>query len=117
MANDLADEIAKALAEYSEEIDEEIDKAAEEVITETVEELRATSPKRKGKYAKSWSKKKLKNGQWVAHVKAPHYRLTHLLERGYVLKNGGRAKAHVHIAPAEQHAIEKFEERIMRLVK
>ena len=117
MANDLADEIAKALAEYSEEIAEEIDKAAEEVITETVKELRATSPKRQGKYAKSWAKKRVQNGQWVAYVRAPHYRLTHLLERRHVLKNGGRAKAHVHIAPAEQHAIEKFEERITRLGK
>ena len=117
MSNNLSDEIAKALSEYSDEIAEEVDQAAEEVITETVEELRATSPKRKGKYAKSWAKKRDKKGTWVAHVKAPHYRLTHLLERGHVLKNGGRAKAHVHIAPAEQHAIEKFEERITRLGK
>lgn len=117
MANDLADEIAKALAEYSEELAEEIDEAAEEVTDKTVKELQETSPKKKGKYAKSWAKKRLKSGQWVVYSKGPHYRLTHLLERGHVLKNGGRAKAHVHIAPAEQHAIEKFEERIMRLGK
>lgn len=115
MASDLADEIAKALSEYSDDIAEQVDEIAEEVITETVAELRVTSPKRKGEYAKSWAKKRLKNGTWVAYVRAPHYRLTHLLERGHVLKNGGRTKAQVHIAPAEEHAIDKFEQRIGEL--
>lgn len=114
MAKDLAAEIAKALAEYSEEVVEEVDKAAEETTAETVKFLRETSPKRKGKYAKSWRKKQLKNGRWVVY-NVKHYRLTHLLERGHTLRNGGRTKAMPHIAPAEEYAVNKFEERVRRL--
>lgn len=119
MAMDLASQIAQALTEYSDEIATEVDKAAKEVATETVAELRATSPKSNRKnrrrYAESWTKKQISNGQWVVHVKAPNYRLTHLLERGHVKANGGRTRAFPHIAPAEEHAVEKFEERIRRL--
>ncbi|MDS8216245.1 HK97 gp10 family phage protein [Streptococcus pneumoniae] len=68
MSNDLADLIAKELAAYSDEVTEEVDKIAEQVADETVDELKETSPKRYGKYRRSWKKKKLEKeevGQWL----------------------------------------------------
>ena len=40
------------------------------------------------------------------------YQLTHLLEHGHALRNGGRAKAFPHFAPAEKPAIENFEKAV-----
>ena len=45
------------------------------------------------------------------------YQLTHLLEHGHALRNGGRARAFPHFAPAEEHAIENFEKAVKALAK
>lgn len=62
LTSDLANEIAKTLEAYSEEVEEQIDLIAEEVTNEAVNELKQTSPKRYGKYAKNWRFKKNSKG-------------------------------------------------------
>ena len=99
MSNDLADLIAKELAAYSDEVTEEVDKIAEQVADETVDELKETSPKRYGKYRRSWKKKKLANGSFVVFNAVAS--LTHILENGHLSRNGGRVAGIVHIKPAE----------------
>lgn len=115
MSVDLASLIADELAAYSKEIEEGVDTIAEEVAEETVQELRSNSPKRYGKYAKNWRKKKLATGSFVVYNAAPTYRLTHLLENSHVLRNGGRSKSIVHIKPAEEKAIENFQRKVKEL--
>ena len=44
--------------EYSAEVEDKIDLIAEDVVNEAVTELKATSPKRYGKYARNWRFKK-----------------------------------------------------------
>ena len=93
------------------EVDKEVKEAAEDAIDESSKEtaklLREISPKRKGNYAKGWTVKKEDKLTRIVHNKT-HYRLTHLLEKGHVLRRGGRkigdAAAFVHIAPAEDIA-------------
>lgn len=111
LTSDLANEIAKTLEAYSEEVEEQIDLIAEEVTNEAVNELKQTSPKRYGKYAKN------SKGSFVIYNADPTYRLTHLLEHGHVLRNGGRSKAIPHIKPVEEKVKEKFEQRIKNLGK
>ncbi|CYV52145.1 HK97 gp10 family phage protein [Streptococcus suis] len=115
MSKDLANEIAKALAEYSSEIEDEVDFIAEDVASEAVDELKVTSPKRYGKYARNWRFKKNAKGSYVVHNAAPTYRLTHLLENSHLLRNGGRSKAQPHIKPVEEKVKENFEKRIKEL--
>ena len=115
MSKDLANEIDKALAEYSSEIEDEVDLIAEDVASEAVDELKATSPKRYGKYARNWRFKKNAKGSYVVHNAAPTYRLTHLLENSHLLRNGGRSKAQPHIKPVEEKVKENFEKRIKEL--
>ena len=49
------------------------------------------------------------------------YQLTHLLEKGHILKRGGRTlgrvPAKVHIAPVEERAIKNLEEAIEKIAK
>lgn len=112
MKTELANLIAKELSTYSREVGEKVDKIANTVVDEAVRELKTTSPKRHGKYARNWRFKKNSKGSYVVYNAAPTYRLTHLLEKGHILKNGGRSKAIPHIKPVEEHAIESFEKGI-----
>ena len=112
LTGDLSAEIAKALSEYSAEIEDKIDLIAEDVVNEAVTELKTTSPKRHGKYARNWRFKKNAKGSYVIYNADPTYRLTHLLENGHALRNGGRSQAFPHIKPVEEKVKENFEKRI-----
>ena len=108
----LAAEIAKGLAEYSQDVVEKVNVSSEKIGKEAVKQLRQTSPKKTGKYAKSWTMTTEKAiGQpdlRIIHAKAPHYRLTHLLEHGHAKRGGGRVEGKPHIRPAEEMVIKEF---------
>jgi len=117
----LAAEIAKGLAEYSQEVVEKVNVSSEKVGKAAVKRLKQTSPKRYGKYAKSWAMKtEPEVGQphkRIVHVKAPHYRLTHLLEHGHAKKGGGRVEGKPHIRPAEEQVIKEFMAEVEEAIK
>lgn len=108
----LADEIAKELAKYSQEVVEKVNISSEKIGKEAVKQLRQTSPKKTGKYAKSWTMTTERAvGQphrRIVHAKTPHYRLTHLLEHGHAKRGGGRVEGKPHIRPAEEMVIKEF---------
>lgn len=114
---DLSNEIAKYLSEYSEEVENELDELAEETANKAVSTLKANSPRRKGKYAARWKVTRNKKGNYVVHNAPKTYRLTHLLERGHLLRNGGRSKAQPHIAQIEQQVIEEITKGAERIVR
>ena len=103
------------------EVDKEVKEAAEDAIDESSKEtaklLRKISPKRKGNYAKGWTVKKEDKLTRIVHNKT-HYRLTHLLENGHVIKNQygeyGRVAGEKHIKDAEEWASDDVVERINR---
>lgn len=117
----LAAEIAQGLAEYSQEIVEKINISSEQVGKAAVKQLKRTSPKRYGDYAKSWAvKTEPEVGQpdkRIVYVKAPHYRLTHLLEHGHAKVNGGRVSGKPHIRPAEEQVIREFTAEVEEAIK
>ena len=108
----LAAEIARNLAEYSQEVVEKVNISSEKVGKAAVKQLKQTSPKRHGNYAKSWAMKtEPEVGQphkRIVHVRAPHYRLAHLLEYGHAKVGGGRVEGRPHIRPAEEEVIREF---------
>ena len=82
-------EIRRNLEIYLANTQEDVKRAVEETAKETVQELRKTSPVRKGgkggQYAKNWAcKRSRQKGRWlnsmIVYNKDPTYRLTHLLE-------------------------------------
>ncbi|WP_025148466.1 HK97 gp10 family phage protein [Bacillus sp. H1a] len=113
--NDLASEITRELQRYSNLVEEDLEAAKEEVANDLVDELKQKSPKNTGKYSKGWRKKKEDNAIIVHNALKPQ--LTHLLEKGHAKANGGRVPAKVHIAPAEEKAINEFVERVERAIQ
>jgi hypothetical protein len=117
----LAAEIAKGLAEYSQDVVEKVNVSSEKVGKAAVKKLKQTSPKKTGKYAKSWTMSTEKAiGQpdlRIIHVKAPHYRLAHLLEYGHAKVGGGRVEGRPHIRPAEEMVIKEFVAEVEEAIK
>jgi hypothetical protein len=112
----IVNEIARALREYTDDVTQNLDNAKDKISKEAVSELKITSPKRTGEYAKNWSRKKTKYG-YIVYNRDPSYRLTHLLEYGHAKRDGGRVQAHPHIAPVEQKVIDKFTSAAEKAVK
>ena len=113
--NSLTAAIMNELDIYSNEVREDIEKAQEEIGDEAVSMLKSASPKRLGKYAKGWKNTKTDTGRVINNAK--HYSLTHLLERGHALRNGGRSRAFPHIENVEAVVIEKYIAKVEEVVK
>ena len=117
----LAAEIAQGLAEYSQDVVEKVNLSSERVGKAAVKQLKSTSPKKSGKYAKSWAvKTEPEVGQphkRIVHVKPPHHRLTHLLEHGHAKVGGGRVEGKPHIRPAEEMVIQEFMQEVEEAIR
>jgi len=114
----LADEIARQLYEYTSEVKEQVSEAVEETAEEAKVELKVTSPKRTGKYAKSWRVKVVRGANIsTAIVHNTLYQIVHLLEKGHAKRNGGRVAAIPHVGPAEDGARERLEQRIEKAIE
>lgn len=118
--DNLASEILKALEEFSDLTDEAVDKGVSETANNAVKELRNAHPAGSGqygswdkKYNKGWTVKKTKRDKTATIHNATDYQLTHLLEKGHALKNGGRTRAFPHIAPVA----EKCEDELIKNIK
>lgn len=110
---DLGNAVSSILEQYVDSVDEVVKDAVDKTAQETVNELKQTSPKKTGAYAKGWKKKtEQKRTGTGSTVYNTNPGLPHLLEKGHANRNGGRTLGHPHIAPAEEHAIQRLEERI-----
>lgn len=105
-SNSVSAQIDDILTTYVNEVHGVMETTVEEEAKATVKRLKSSSPERQGKYAKSW--KVTKRGRTYIVHNAKHYRLTHLLENGHVVRNAkgtyGRAKPIKHIEPALKEA-------------
>lgn len=119
--SELSKEISNVVKSYSKEIELEVGEATDFVAKSTVQELKRNSPKRSGKYARNWTKRKQGPTGQIVFQKDPTYRITHLLENGHALKRGGRTKGEVkgqpHIAIAEEKAVSSLEKELIRRLK
>lgn len=117
--NSLAKEIEKALENYSDDISEVVEDVANTLGKEAVDEIKQTSPKKRGSYAKGWKLKKeklAKNRYSVKIHNKTDYQLTHLLEFGHATRNGRRTKAIPHIRPVEEKYSKKYEQEVKRKI-
>lgn len=117
---DLADEIANTLYGYTREVADGVKKAADETMNELVADTKADAPARYGKYKKAITSKVSHESDYEKrltwYVKSPHYRLSHLLEKGHAKRGGGRVRAYPHIEQNREKAEKNFTERVKEAI-
>lgn len=125
MVNVKIDEIGKVIEKdlslYQRDINDGVKKAVAKHMRALVKETKAHRYKEDtGAYRKAISSRKLFETanslemQW--YVKAPHYRLTHLLEYGHATRNGGRTIAYGNLGKSSAKAIKGFEDEVMEAI-
>lgn len=119
MSRDSIIDIKDILEEYSVDVQEGITNAAITIAEDGENKLKATSPKRTGKYSRGWRVDK-RTGRGFVHTtiyNATNWQLTHLLEKPHLLRNGKKSKPKVHIEPVEQKCINDFQKKVEQIIK
>jgi hypothetical protein len=119
----LGEAITAQLNTFETSVREGVKKAVDKTMTEMVKETQANAQERPGggRYKKSIGavvgENTLMRYSKVWRVKAPHYRLAHLLDKGHATRNGGRYSGNAHVANAERHAVEAFQRRLEEVIR
>lgn len=119
----LTDAIAKELDLYSKEIQQGIRKQTDKSMRQLVQDTKATAPvgRRRKHYRDSISSKTGENSyrkySKIWYVKGSDYRLSHLLNNGHALRNGGRYAGTQFITKASVSVIEDYEKAIKEVIK
>lgn len=119
----LNEAIFEELTLYSQNIIDGIKKEAKKSITQLVKDTKATAPvgKRKKHYRDSIKGKKVEENDrgvtYVWYVNGSDYRLSHLLEDGHALRNGGRVEGTHFIQKATDPIIEQYLKAVEEVIK
>jgi hypothetical protein len=126
---DLEAAVRQILDEYGEQVYDTLNECVEDVAQEAAERLQAVGTfapgnNPTGEYSKSWGVERVKSGRLKTSVvvrNEEHYRLTHLLEKGHVSRNGtGRTfrpvPAYPHIGPVEEWANDELPKRVRNAI-
>lgn len=119
---ELSSVIEQELTIYSDSVMDGVRSAVRKSTHQMVTETKAQRFKQDtGRYRKSIASRTERNTpnsmimQW--YVKAPHYRLSHLLEFGHATPNGRRTIAYGFISKAEANAIETLDKAVEEAIK
>lgn len=108
--------IEQELTTYHQSVLDRVNAAGEKAVKKLVKLTKATAPKRSGDFAKSITSKAIPqpggDKRFIWGVKAPHYRLTHLLVHGHATVNGGRVPGDPFLEKAMETVLPEYEEDV-----
>ena len=110
----LSETIARELTLYGKNVIDGVKKEAKKSMDQLVKDTKATAPvgKRKKHYKNSIKGKKTDENDrsvtYTWYVDGPDYRLSHLLENGHALRNGGRVEGTHFIKNASDPIMEQY---------
>ena len=124
MADELNTQLNRVLTIYSEEMKEKLRDVTRDSMKQLVKETKATAPRgKRNRYRKQITadytgvKKRVMglkgqdiNAVW--YVKAPDYRLTHLIVHGHATRNGGRTSANPFLENAREKVVREYEQKV-----
>lgn len=119
----MAQAIGEILQTFNHSVDTLVDVAAKQTAEAGASVLRSNSPKKSGRYARTWKWKPTKRGTCYIY-NDKNYRLTHLLEKGHKTqyKTGKYGKLKMsrpvpHISVVEAQVQKDFEWRITHAIE
>lgn len=121
--DDLGEAVARELTIYGENVIEGIKKEAKSSMSRLVKQTKATAPvgNRKKHYRDSIKSKKTdeskRSVEYTWYVDGPDYRLSHLLEKGHALRDGGRTRGTHFIEKARDPIIEDYLKAVEEVIK
>lgn len=117
----LSETINKELDNYNKVVIKGTKDEAKKHMAKLVKQTKATAPQRTGGYVKHITSKveweSSLGAGYLWYVKAPDYRLSHLLENGHATRNGGRTKAFHFIKNASDPIIESYIKAVERVIE
>ena len=119
---DLGAAIEQELTIYHKDVTERINALSKAAASKLVKLTRATAPKgERGDFKKSIASKLVRTSPrgdtYAWHVKAPNYRLTHLLVHGHATRNGGRTRANPFLSNAVDVVLPEYENNVEEALK
>lgn len=119
----LADAISEELEMYSKNILAAVRKETDKAMRQLVQDTKQTAPvgRRRKHYRDSIASRTTENDprhyekQW--YVKGSDYRLSHLLNNGHALRNGGRYEGTQFITKASVSVIEDYEKAVREAIR
>ena len=114
---DLHVAIEETLTAYHKGINDGITYASEKAVKRLAQLTKETAPVgERGDFKRSITSGVVKKTRWATtyawYVKAPHYRLTHLLVKGHATKDGERTKADPFLENALAKVLPEYEEAV-----
>lgn len=121
--DDLGVAIGRELTQYAKSVQEGVDGCGKRAMRKLVKRTQETAPlgkRRGGNFAASITSKEVKGirgSRFIWFVKAPNYRLTHLIVKGHATKNGDRTKPNPFLKNALDAVLPEYEKEIEEVLK
>lgn len=118
---DLAAALEETLELYSEEVAERVNAAGKTAGTKLVKLTKASAPAKTGSFRKHIALKEDPRPRgmkaYIWHVKAPDYRITHLLVHGHANRDGSRTPGFPFLKNALDTVLPEYEKAVREALK